>query len=242
MEKDKREYLPNEIFEIPEIMDTMAFDYIRQEIGHLDDERMAIYNRWLDLSKILIILCVVFAFLVTFIIIFKLLVLAIIVCTVYGLSIALIFNIEYSSYDKYLYKCEFDRLNGTVIYPTLILRKGKIKFQEVRFSDLKFALNPYSLSIWDPRNKKQIISFKVKKAEVADETEAREHLLRLHSFLQWYMDKNRPLPPGKIFDEFRWGDYATRLIEGFKKSTIPSLVDMTEFDGKPYKGEKKIKL
>lgn len=218
MQKSKGEYLPNGIFEMPEIMDTMAFDYIKQEIAHLDDERMAIYNRWLDLSKIFIIVSVVFVVLVVFIIIFKLLVLAIIVCTIYGLSIALVSNIEYSSYNKYLYTCEFDRLRGTIIYPTLISRKGKIKFLHVRFLDLKFALNPYSLSIWDPLNKQQIISFKVKKAEVVNEAEAKEHLLRLHSFLQWYMDKNRPLPPGKIFDEFRLKDYARHLYQKAMKS------------------------
>ncbi|MBU3025499.1 hypothetical protein, partial [Zobellia galactanivorans] len=35
------------------------------------------------------------------------------------------------------------------------------------------------------------------------------------SFLIWYMDKNRPLPPGDAFDEYRKADYKRRKEEGF---------------------------
>ena len=37
------------------------------------------------------------------------------------------------------------------------------------------------------------------------------------SFYLWYMDKNRPLPSGKIFDPYREQDYARRKAEGFPK-------------------------
>ena len=46
------------------------------------------------------------------------------------------------------------------------------------------------------------------------------------SFYVWYMDKNRPLPPGSSFDEFREKDFQRRKAEGFPpplfKSCIPT--------------------
>ena len=36
-----------------------------------------------------------------------------------------------------------------------------------------------------------------------------------HSIILWYMDKNRPLPPGKEFDPFRKSDFERRKAEGF---------------------------
>ena len=37
------------------------------------------------------------------------------------------------------------------------------------------------------------------------------------SFLLWYMDKNRPLPPSKRLDKYRENDYKRRKAEGFPK-------------------------
>ena len=46
------------------------------------------------------------------------------------------------------------------------------------------------------------------------------------SFWVWYMDRNRPLPPGSAFDEFREQDFKRRKAEGFPpplyKSRIPT--------------------
>ena len=46
------------------------------------------------------------------------------------------------------------------------------------------------------------------------------------SFYVWYMDKNRPLPTGSAFDEFREQDFERRKAEGFPpplfKSRIPT--------------------
>ncbi|QXP51259.1 hypothetical protein [Cellulophaga sp. HaHa_2_1] len=41
------------------------------------------------------------------------------------------------------------------------------------------------------------------------------------SFYVWYMDKNRPLPPGAAFDEYRLQDFERRKAEGFPKPLIP---------------------
>ena len=46
------------------------------------------------------------------------------------------------------------------------------------------------------------------------------------SFILWYMDRNRPLPPGDAFDEYRERDFARRRAEGFPppmfRSTFPT--------------------
>ena len=46
------------------------------------------------------------------------------------------------------------------------------------------------------------------------------------SFILWYMDRNRPLPPGDAFDEYRERDFERRRSEGFPppmfRSTFPT--------------------
>ena len=42
------------------------------------------------------------------------------------------------------------------------------------------------------------------------------------SFILWYLDRNRPLPPGDAFDEFRERDFARRRAEGFPPPLFPS--------------------
>lgn len=42
------------------------------------------------------------------------------------------------------------------------------------------------------------------------------------SFLLWYMDRNRPLPTGSAFNEYRQQDFERRKSEGFQKPLFPS--------------------
>ncbi len=42
------------------------------------------------------------------------------------------------------------------------------------------------------------------------------------SFMVWYMDKNRPLPPGEAFDAYREKDYERRKAEGFPPPLYPT--------------------
>ncbi len=48
------------------------------------------------------------------------------------------------------------------------------------------------------------------------------------SFITWYMDKNRPLPPGEAFDEFRQADYERRKTAGFPKPLYRSNIATPE--------------
>ena len=48
------------------------------------------------------------------------------------------------------------------------------------------------------------------------------------SFITWYMDKNRPLPPGELFDPYREADFQRRKAEGFPKPLYPSDIPTPE--------------
>ena len=48
------------------------------------------------------------------------------------------------------------------------------------------------------------------------------------SFMVWYMDKNRPLPPGDAFDIYREKDFKRRKSEGFPPPLYKSKVQMPE--------------
>jgi len=48
------------------------------------------------------------------------------------------------------------------------------------------------------------------------------------SFFTWYMDKNRPLPPGTAFDSYRKKDFERRKTEGFPKPLYPSNIPTPE--------------
>lgn len=60
------------------------------------------------------------------------------------------------------------------------------------------------------------------------------------SFLLWYMDKNRPLPPGDAFDEFRQADFERRKSEGFPKPLFKSDFKTPEATKEQQKERKKI--
>ena len=52
--------------------------------------------------------------------------------------------------------------------------------------------------------------------------------LQSWSFMVWYMDKNRPLPPGKVFDPYRQKDYERRKKEGSPKPLYQSWIATPE--------------
>lgn len=48
------------------------------------------------------------------------------------------------------------------------------------------------------------------------------------AFLVWYMDRNRPLPPGELFDPYRQKDFERRKVEGFPPPLYPSSIPTPE--------------
>ncbi|MDU1906698.1 MAG: hypothetical protein E6772_18185, partial [Dysgonomonas sp.] len=53
------------------------------------------------------------------------------------------------------------------------------------------------------------------------------------SFIVWYMDKNRQLPPGKDLDPYRMKDYERRKAEGFPEPLYPATIPMPDHREKP---------
>ncbi len=53
--------------------------------------------------------------------------------------------------------------------------------------------------------------------------------LQSWSYWVWYMDKNRPLPPGDALDPYREQDYERRKAEGFPEPLHPSYIKTPEY-------------
>ncbi|OEK09839.1 hypothetical protein A8C32_10025 [Flavivirga aquatica] len=59
------------------------------------------------------------------------------------------------------------------------------------------------------------------------------------SFIVWYMDKNRPLPPGDAFDAYREADFERRKAEGFPPPLFKSQIPTPETTPKQQKEREK---
>ena len=59
-------------------------------------------------------------------------------------------------------------------------------------------------------------------------------------FMVWYMDKNRPLPPGSAFDQYRQQDFERRKAEGFPKPLFPGSFPTPEFTKKQQAERKRV--
>lgn len=57
------------------------------------------------------------------------------------------------------------------------------------------------------------------------------------SFYVWYMDKNRPFPPGELFDSICESDYLRRKTEDFPDPLYDSAIETPEWKGAETKYE-----
>ena len=102
-------------------------------------------------------------------------------------------------------KLIMDRLGGLFSYPNYWSNTPVI----VNFKDAIFLNAPQGKmgapSLMAPYSNWRINGFILAGIEVKSKL----------SFFVWYMDKNRPLPPGKTFDPYRQKDFERRKAEGF---------------------------
>ncbi|WP_435254272.1 hypothetical protein [Tenacibaculum sp. A30] len=113
-----------------------------------------------------------------------------------------------------------NRLEGLITIPnTLYFKPYTMPFQDAlaAWSVKNSGINPTgpSLSLLHPNG---FTSTDVMGHEVIEDW----------SFIVWYMDKNRPLPPGSAFDEYRQADFERRKAEGFPKPLYPSKISTPE--------------
>ena len=111
-----------------------------------------------------------------------------------------------------------DRLNGLVTYPGFLYSK------------------PYTMSFSDVVAKivssggRASLVFYHYNGITGTSISAGDYIpIRNWSFIVWYMDKNRSLPPGKLFDPYRKRDYERRKAEGFPEPLYESWIGNPEY-------------
>jgi hypothetical protein len=115
-----------------------------------------------------------------------------------------------NSKDKHIY---VRRLSGDILVP----HKNKGEYRRIVFKDAEVGKTVITSSSGSS-SYIVIDNYPIEKLAIDANTN--------WAFYVWYMDKNRPLPPGSVFDEFRQTDFERRKAEGFPaplfKSTIPT--------------------
>ena len=111
-----------------------------------------------------------------------------------------------------------DRLNGMVTYPGFLFSKPcSVPFNELLASVASFANAGASLVFYHYNG---ITGTSISAEDYKPSGN--------WSFIVWYMDKNRPLPPGEAFDPYRKKDFQRRKAEGFPPPLYPSYIDTPE--------------
>ena len=114
-------------------------------------------------------------------------------------------------------KVIMDRQRGLFSYPAFFSNKQIVtKFENVVF--LIVYVGKMAIPTLKSPQRRKFFNFTFVTIDVLD----------FLSFYVWYMDKNRPLPPGDAFDEFRERDFQRRKSEGFPSPLYPSFVPTPE--------------
>ncbi len=109
---------------------------------------------------------------------------------------------------------ELNRLDGTITYPDRFFNpplKGQFKDLKAVIS-ISGNIDGYA----DTEYLKFANTFKPRKLDLLYKLYASDPR-KEWSFYVWYMDKNRPLPPGTAFDPYRQQDYERRKASGFPR-------------------------
>jgi len=113
-----------------------------------------------------------------------------------------------------------DRLNGIITFPGFLYGKAiTMPFDEV-LAAVKGGYGAGMATL--------AILRKNKLTSTSYDFDLQYKPIQSWSFMVWYMDKNRPLPPGEIFDPYRQKDYERRKKEGFPKPLYQSWITTPE--------------
>ena len=147
------------------------------------------------------------------------------------LAIALFISLLIGSWGiKYLLRPKrrftFNRLTGIVEVPKRGYKGWRGATRAVRYEETDFVIagwRSFYTSIDDPGTP---FLFRPPLFYSFDKTGTT--LYEAGSFIDWYMDKNRQLPPGKELDPYRMKDYLRREAEGFPEPLYPAFVKIPD--------------
>lgn len=213
-------YLPFEITHSPDPLDIKEVNPGVKGYYQRADDKQIVSDRTLDRSYALkvgvgLIIASIFF---TAILGFELLFLIIII---FPLFFSGLFTIVYTRFAP-TKNLVFNRMKGTVEIPGFLFQDSII----VPFTDLKVVLGwqgrggPYSYFVGViPPNKKWWQFFRGTEILMGG-----TDVYMTWAFILWYMDKNRPLPPGTAFDAYRKADNERIKREGNKEPLFPSKI------------------
>lgn len=111
----------------------------------------------------------------------------------------------------------YNRLDGTVSIPRKYgMGYCTIPFNKVKYGTSSSRMGSISLTMMLPK-----WEFPLRTIGGEPETAISNYV--------WFMDKNRPLPPGKVFDPYRERDYQCRKAEGFPAPLYESYIKIEEY-------------
>ena len=139
--------------------------------------------------------------------------------TIFSIIFFIIGSFSFLHYYKYSKELlVLDRLNGMVTYPGFLFSKPcSVPFDELLASVASFANAGASLVFYHYNG---ITGTSISAEDYKPSGN--------WSFIVWYMDKNRPLPPGEAFDPYRKKDFQRRKAEGFPPPLYPIYIDTPE--------------
>ena len=127
-----------------------------------------------------------------------------------------------------------DRLNGKITYPRLFFNK---EHRTIQFDSLHVFHTATTSGDMLPTGTE--IRIRDRRYDYQWTLESDEPL-EYWSFMVWYMDKNRPLPPGTAFDAYRQKDFERRKAEGFPKPLYPTRIATPEATAQQQRERRKI--
>ncbi|MDH7446814.1 hypothetical protein [Aquimarina sp. 2201CG14-23] len=112
-----------------------------------------------------------------------------------------------------------DRINGLIIFPKNI---HNLSTKEYNIYNIRIDKDNKEVYYLKEDNQHHLVYHFLKRIITKDS------FLNDWNFIFSYMDKNRPLPSGDAFDEYRQQDYERRKAEGFPKPLYPSSIKTPE--------------
>lgn len=218
-ERRERGYLPLKILSHPiELPKEVTREYDKKSIfRHIDDQKIVLdlsVFSWIEFG--IWTACFLFCFMV------KTENESFVVCILFYTTQLVFFLAMLSCILKYKKQIILNRREGTITYPKFLLPiQETILFDNAKFLTGFVGLQGESFPCLRLRRKDGRTWVTFNTANV------------LYYTYIWYMDRNRPLPPGTVFNPYREKDYQLRKTEGFPAPLYDSYVNTPDIGDIP---------